>query len=254
MSAKSDLLAAAQALRERGMSTFTLIDVISEAKEQGSTYPDHTLRTMVSHHLRIDQRPVAGGVGFVQVSHGVYQLSSSDAPAIPRVAPAASTAEARALNPKSDEKTDSHEQGWFWEGNVQAAVVRHIASRGWHIRRVADTKSRENGVDIEADLDGVSLLIEVKGYPSDRYQSGPNEGQKKNFGVGAQARTYFGNALLAGTLLRSDSPDARVVLAFPAVETFATLARRSILPLTKSNIEVWLVNEQGAVTEVSAHE
>ena len=254
MSAKSDLLAAAQALHERGANTFTLIDVISEAKERGSTYPDVTLRTMVSHHLRVDQRPVAGGVGFVQVSHGVYRLSSSDASTTPRVAPAARTSEVMAPNPKSEEKTDSQEQGWFWEGNVQAAVVRHIASQGWHIRRVADTQSREHGVDIEADLDGVSLLIEVKGYPSDRYRTGPNEGQKKSFGVGAQARTYFGNALLAGVLMRSDSPDARVVLAFPAIETFATLARRSILPLTKSGIEVWLVSEQGAVTEVRSPE
>ena len=72
--------------------------------------------------------------------------------------------------------------------------------------------------------------------------------------MGAQARTYFGNALLAGVLMRSDSPGARVVLAFPAIETFATLSRRSIVPLTRSGIEIWLVSEQGTIAEVRSPE
>ncbi len=68
---------------------------------------------------------------------------------------------------------------WWWEGNVQAAVGRHLAADGWSIRRVADTASRERGVDIEANRDSGQLLVQVKGYPSATYVLGPKEGQLK---------------------------------------------------------------------------
>ncbi len=34
---------------------------------------------------------------------------------------------------------------WFWEGNVQAALIGHLAATGWQIRQVADTRSRSTG-------------------------------------------------------------------------------------------------------------
>ena len=254
MSARDDLVAAAQSLHARGLKTFTLSDVVAETVDRGSRYAEVTLRSMVSHHLRIDKRKVAGGVGFIQMSRGVYQLSHSDvifeAPAVPRSA----TVDPSPLSDVTPYDSAADARGWTWEGNIQAAVVRHVANQGWKIRRVANTESREHGIDIEADLDGVSILIEVKGYPSERYRNGPNEGQKKTFGVGAQARTYFGNALLAGVLMRSDNPDDRIVLAFPEVETYATLARRSLGPLGRAGIDIWLVGEDGAVREVGPTE
>jgi hypothetical protein len=253
MSAKEDLFAAARSLHAQGTDRFSLMDVISEARRLGSTYPDVTLRSMVSHHLRIDKRNVAGGVGFFQVSRGFYRLASNkESPVTERVVrPIVSTSD-RTTEERAPTPDDEHE--WFWEGNVQATLVRHLANDGWRIRRVADTHSREHGVDIEADRSGVTLLIEVKGYPSATYLKGPNEGQKKNFGVGAQARTYFGNAVLTGLLMRSDNSDARVVLVFPALETFRALARRSALPLDRAGIEIWLVDDSGRVVPVDATE
>ena len=249
MSAREDLIAAGRALHSGGRDCFTLAEIISEARKLGSTYADATLRTMVSHHLRIDKGTVTGGVGFVQVERGSYRVESGEGgqifskPAVQKTI----TNESRTVETRAPESIDKHE--WFWEGNIQAALVRHLATDGWRIRRVADTHSREHGIDIEADRDGVSLLIEVKGYPSAIYLNGPKEGSKKSFGVGAQARTYFGNAVLAGLLMKSDNEMARVVLAFPTQETFLGLARRSGGPLSKAGIEVWLVDEQGRVTE-----
>src|SRR5690349_1083297 len=34
---------------------------------------------------------------------------------------------------------------WFWEGQVQAAVVRFLAADGWKIESVADTASKAHG-------------------------------------------------------------------------------------------------------------
>lgn len=77
-------------------------------------------------------------------------------------------------------------------------------------------------MDIEADRAGVRVLVEVKGYPGATYLRGDRKGQRKSWHVGAQARTYFCNALLSGMVMRADDPYAHVVLAFPDVPTYGT--------------------------------
>ena len=78
MSAKEDLFAAARSLHDEGRESFALTDVVGEARRQGSRYPEVTLRSMVSHHLRIDKKNVLGGVGFFRVSRGLYRLASNN--------------------------------------------------------------------------------------------------------------------------------------------------------------------------------
>lgn len=108
---------------------------------------------------------------------------------------------------------------------------------GWHITRVADTTSREHGVDVDANRDGTRLLVEVKGYPSPaRPQQAP-----------IQARTYFSGVILSGVLLRAEHPDARVVLALPEMATFRNLTDRTAPTLAGVGIEIWLVSENGDV-------
>jgi peptidoglycan/xylan/chitin deacetylase (PgdA/CDA1 family) len=137
---------------------------------------------------------------------------------------------------------------WWWEGNVQAAVVHHLASDGWSIRRVADTSSREHGVDIEATRGTDRLLVEVKGYPSATYVRGPKEGTPKARGAALQARHSFAGALLSGMLMRTDNPSARIILALPDVTTYRTLAARTCSPLTEAGLGLWLVAQDRSVT------
>lgn len=96
----------------------------------------------------------------LRVGHGSYRLATHEDASDAVVEPSEAPVEAKAST------DDAPQTAWFWEGNVQAAVVRYLAGDGWHIRRVADTASRERGVDIEGDRDGVRLLVEVKGYPA----------------------------------------------------------------------------------------
>jgi hypothetical protein len=112
------------------------------------------------------------------------------------------------------------DESWLEVASVQAQVVRHLAANGWDITRVADTESREHGVDIEARSGLDRILVEVKGFPSSTYVRGSGAGEPKRFGRGAQARTYFSNAALAGLLMRSEHPNSRVVLAFPSRDTY----------------------------------
>jgi hypothetical protein len=135
----------------------------------------------------------------------------------------------------------AHEEEWFWEGNVQAMVVGYLAGSEWRIRRVANTASSKHGVDIEADRQGERLVIEVKGYPGSTYARVERRGEAKITPAAAQARAYFSNALLSGLVMRSEIPEARVVLAFPAITTFSNLGQRVAGPLAGPGIEVWFV-------------
>ena len=38
-------------------------------------------------------------------------------------------------------------QDWFWEGNVQSAVIQHLVTQGYKIMSVADTASHQAGKD-----------------------------------------------------------------------------------------------------------
>jgi hypothetical protein len=52
------------------------------------------------------------------------------------------------------------------EANVHVAVVAALASWGWRIRSVANTATKERGVDMIAELARQVFNVEVKGFPS----------------------------------------------------------------------------------------
>ncbi len=224
------------------------MELIAAARKLGSTYPDVTLRTMLIHHLRVDEGRAAPGEGFFRLGPGRYGLAPDQDAASPDRAlkPGATPTVQREPAPEPEE----HAEEWHWEGRVQAAVVRWLAANGRDITRVSDTASREQGFDIEARRGADRLLVEVKGYPSATYRRGASAGESKRYGAATQARTYFGNALLAGMLMRSEHQGAQVALAFPDVTTFRSLAERTAGPLRSGGLVLWLVSEQGAVTAV----
>jgi hypothetical protein len=154
--------------------------------------------------------------------------------------------------PSSDTHPARHgaPAAWDWEGNVQAAVVRHLAAEGWRITRVADTAARERGADIEADRDGERLVVEVKGYPSTVCQSGAKLGQPKPTAPSVHARHWFAGAVLSGLLHLGDAADRTVVLAFPDAATYRELARRTLTPRMTTGgrgLTIWFVDHSGAV-------
>jgi len=118
----------------------------------------------------------------------------------------------------ADEPRDAHD--WPSESFVQAAIVAELAGRGWRIERVAHTSSREHGIDVLARRDGVRLMVEAKGYPSDVYTAGVLAGQPWKWHPASQARTYFGDALLSVLTMRDEAPDAIVVIALPHVQGY----------------------------------
>jgi hypothetical protein len=231
------------------MAVFSPAQLIAEARSMGSTYPDSTLRTFIIGPMCAnspDHHAVQYG-DLERVGRGLYRLIGTEA-----VGPAWAPPNPEALVDAAVEILQAaHEDEWFWEGNVQAAVVSHLASRGWRIRRVANTAASEHGVDIEADRGGERLVIEVKGYPGSTYARGARKGDPKTTPAAAQARAYFSNALLSGLLMRAETGETRTVLAFPDVATYTHLGKRVAGPLATAGIELWFVAEDGAVTETA---
>lgn len=252
MGAREDLLGAAARLTSRGQAPFSPADLIAEARNQGCNYPDTTLRTFIVGPMCVnspDNHAVQYG-DLQRVGRGQYRLV--DGPSVADFDPA-TVDELDALDHEPLDEAAPYDtaEDWFTERRVQALVVRHLAAGGWEIRRVADTTSREHGIDIQAVRDGISLLVEVKGYPGATYARGERAGQPKRTAAPMQARAYFSNAVLAGMLMRNDAADARVAIAFPWKETYRNLARRTAAPLAAAGVEVWLVDEDGALAEIA---
>jgi hypothetical protein len=143
-----------------------------------------------------------------------------------------------------------HRPDWFWEGNVQAGMVRYLSAQGAVIRSVADTASKARGTDVVASLAGRVLHIEVKGWPSETYADARRAGEVKRTQPTVQASHWFAGAVLSALRLRSKNPDDRVLIVFPDFPRYRNLSDETTAPLREIGIEIWFVRESG---EVSAH-
>jgi Holliday junction resolvase-like predicted endonuclease len=135
---------------------------------------------------------------------------------------------------------------WARESNVQSRVVTHLAHEGWQIISVANTASRERGVDIIAERDGTRLLAEVKGWPSTTYARGECAGQRKPTQPTLQATHWFAEGLI--TLIRRGTrPSTRLALALPDKPRYRTLLAEAGWAIQRMEIIVYLVEADGAV-------
>ncbi len=70
------------------------------------------------------------------------------------------------------------DRDWWWEGNVQAAIVGHLASTGWRVTRVADTASQERGIDVTAERGGRRPLVKSRAGPRRRTPAAPGSASR----------------------------------------------------------------------------
>lgn len=86
--------------------------------------------------------------------------------------------------------------------------------------------------------------------PGTVYARRARQGEARSGYVGAQARTYFGSAVLSGVLMRSENPDSGVELVFLDKSAYSTLAGRAAGPLAQCGVAIWLVDEDWSVRTV----
>lgn len=137
---------------------------------------------------------------------------------------------------------------WFWEGNVQAALVSHLAVTGWRILRTADTASREHGVDIIASRNDETLYVEVKGWPSRVYADPSRSGELKRTQPTVQANVWFDSAIVAALRLRQRHLEAKIAVCFPDFPRYRDLLTSVAGAMDRCDVMTWLVHESGLVS------
>ncbi len=111
--------------------------------------------------------------------------------------------------PQADHhESRSDDRPWYWEGNVQDAVVDFLSERGFRILSAANTATKEAGVDIIASGPaGTEWWITVKGYPERK----PN----KVTNPSTQARHWFSHAMFDIVVYRSKEKRIALGVALP---------------------------------------
>lgn len=146
------------------------------------------------------------------------------------------------------EKGTTTAEEWHSEAAIQGAVVLHLALAGWTVLSVANTATREHGVDIEASRGVNRVVVEVKGYPSRFYADPRRAGEPKPALPASQARVWFSQAVYAAMRLRTTQPTWASVIALPDFPTYRRLSEGVAWALGQCAVQVWWVSEDGAVT------
>jgi len=138
---------------------------------------------------------------------------------------------------QSLDSTKSEGQPWYWEGNIQSAIVSWLSQNEYKVYSVADTTQRTLGKDIIAESsNGKKLWITVKGYP----EKSPH----------AQARHWFAEAIFDLVLYRDESYSVDLAIGLPyKFRTYMNLSKK--LGWLKKNLpfKIFWVSQKGKVKE-----
>lgn len=156
-----------------------------------------------------------------------------------------STALATAVTSSDDPLTRAGE--WHTEANVQSSLVTALATDGWRIQSVANTATKEHGIDVIASRQGLAFGIEVKGYPSRTYADPARTGETKRTSPSTQAAHWYAQAVFAAMRLRGKEPAWRSVIALPDFPRYRDLYAETAGSLAAAQIEVWWVDQTGTL-------
>lgn len=175
-------------------------------------------------------------LGFEVAGNVEPRTTSPTAPAVPAAAAAGPAATGLELGGE-----------WHTEANVQAALVTAMAAEGWRILSVANTATKEHGIDVIASRDGRTVGVEVKGFPSRNYADPARAGEAKRTSPSTQAGHWYSQAVLAAMRLRGKEPAWGSVIALPDFPRYRDLHDETAGSLAAAQIEVWWVAQTGAV-------
>jgi Holliday junction resolvase-like predicted endonuclease len=134
---------------------------------------------------------------------------------------------------------------WFWEGNVQASLMVYLRNQGYDVVEV-NTLSKEAGPDILAKRGTESLLVEIKGWPSDRYVDGVRAGTKKATRPSTQAKHWFGEAILTLIRRKHTRPECNLAIGLPDYPKYLQWLDECRWALQVLEISVYLISKEGS--------
>jgi hypothetical protein len=126
---------------------------------------------------------------------------------------------------------------WFWEGNVQSQVVNYLSSLNFQIRSVADTASRQQGIDIIAEKEGKQLWVSAKGFPKGTDKTHPS----------TEAGHWFKEAIFDIIEYRGQNKTVLLAIALPDYPRYHSLAEKISWLKPVANFIYFWVRENGEV-------
>ncbi len=139
------------------------------------------------------------------------------------------------------------QQGWPWEGSVQAVFAGAITARGWSLLSLADTASRAQGIDVLARKGARRLGAEVKGWPAPGYADPRRAAETKKTQPSTQAGHWFAQALMKAVMLRDSHPDHESLIVLPDQGRYRDLAGRTRTGRRGAEVHVVLLQSDGSL-------
>jgi hypothetical protein len=134
---------------------------------------------------------------------------------------------------------------WAWEGDVQNFFVAFLGRHGWTILGMADTATKQRGVDILAGKGDRLLGAEVKGWPSKGYADVRRAHEAKRTQPTTQAVHWFSQALLKAMMLLDSHPDHESLMVLPDYPRYRDLGRRTRTGRAAANVHIAFVQRNG---------
>lgn len=140
------------------------------------------------------------------------------------------------------------EDDWFWEGNVQEKISSHLQKQGFEVRAV-NTAKKSAGADIIGRKSGENIVVEVKGWPSDKYTNGAKRGEPKPTQPSLQAKHWLSEALLAIIRRKQEYPEHTLAIGLPDFKRYVDLINDIKWATEKLKIKIFIVEASGRVVE-----
>jgi len=144
----------------------------------------------------------------------------------------------------------NYEDEWFEETNVANKIRIYLVDQKYTIQHFNDDK-KAKGHDLVAMQDGKKLIIEVKGFPSDKYVNGKKKGQKKPTHPNLQSKHWFSEALTALLTAKSQNWDVTIAMGLPYHKKYLEYIDKLHVINEKIGIIYFIVHEDGSVHKKS---
>ena len=138
---------------------------------------------------------------------------------------------------------------WYWEGNIQEKIVIHLQNQGYDVIAV-DTIKKTIGADIIAKKFDKKIVVEVKGWPSDKYSDGPKKGQLKPTQPTLQAKHWLSEAFLTIIRRKQFFLDSTLAIGLPRYQRYIDLVSDIRWAIESLKIKTFFVDSKGEVTEL----
>jgi hypothetical protein len=140
------------------------------------------------------------------------------------------------------------ENDWFWEGNIQDKISAHLQKQDFTVK-TADTRKKTTGADIIGTKSNAGIIVEVEGWPSDKYAGGIKQGQPKPSRPAFQAKHWLSEIFPAIVRRKLKYPNHVPAIGLPEHKRYLDLLNELRWATEKLGIKAFIAKENGQVVE-----